>query len=82
MNIHNIIVGKRHRINLRDIDFLKQLIYDLGLLQPMVVKKGTNELVAGFRRLDALKELGITELTEGVHINFIDIDSIIRGEHD
>ncbi len=82
MNIKDIIVGKRHRINLGDIEVLKQSISELGLIHPIVIKKGTNELVAGFRRLNALKELGITELAEGTHINFIDIESIIRGEHD
>jgi len=82
VNIKDIIIGKRHRINLGDIEVLKQSISELGLLQPIVIKKGTNELVAGFRRLHALKELGLGELTEGIHINFIDIESIIRGEHD
>lgn len=82
MNIKDIIVGKRHRINLGDIEVLKQSISELGLIHPIVIKKGTNELVAGFRRLNALKELGISELAEGTHINFIDIESIIRGEHD
>lgn len=82
MNIKNIIIGKRHRVDLGDIEVLKRSISELGLLQPIVVRKGTNELVAGFRRLNALKELGVTELTEGIHINRIDIESIVRGEHD
>lgn len=82
MNIADIIVGKRHRVDLGDIEALKRSISELGLLQPIVVRKGSNELIAGFRRLKALKELGITELAEGIHVNSIDIESIIRGEHD
>ncbi len=82
MDIKDIIIGKRHRTNLGDMEALERSISEVGLLQPIVVKKGTNELVAGFRRWNALKELDLTELTEGIHINFIDIDSIVRGEHD
>ena len=82
MDINDITIGKRHRVNLGDIEALKRSISELGLLQPIVVKKGTNELVAGFRRLRALGELGINQLAEGVHVNFIDIASIIRGEYD
>lgn len=82
MDIEGIIIGKRHRTNLGDMEGLKRSISEIGLLQPIVVKKGTNELVAGFRRLNALKELGVTDLAEGIYINFIDIGSIVRGEHD
>ena len=82
MDINDITIGKRHRVSLGDIEALKRSISELGLLQPIVVKKGTNELVAGFRRLRALGELGISQLIEGVHVNFIDIASIIRGEYD
>lgn len=82
MEIKDIIIGKRHRMALGDTESLKRSISEVGLLQPIVIKKGTNELVAGFRRLKALEELGITGLTEGVHVNIIDIESIIRGEHD
>lgn len=82
MDIKAIMIGKRHRTSLGDLESLKRSISEVGLLQPVVVRKGTNELVAGFRRLRALEELGITELTDGVHVHYIDIDSIIRGEHD
>jgi hypothetical protein len=82
MDIKAIMIGNRHRTSLGDMESLKRSISEVGLLQPIVVKKGTNELVAGFRRLVALKELGFTELTEGVYVNFIDISSIVRGEHD
>lgn len=82
MNINEIIIGKRHRTELGDIDSLARSIRELGLLQPVIVRKGTQELIAGYRRLCALKEMGITDLKEGIHVSFIDIESIVRGEHD
>jgi hypothetical protein len=82
MEIGDIIVGKRHREELGDMEGLKCSIAELGLLQPIVVRKGTNELVAGYRRLKALVELGITSLVEGAQVNLVDIDSLVRGEHD
>ncbi len=82
MDIAEIIIGRRHRKDLGDMEELKRSISELGLLQPIVVRKGTRELVAGYRRLKALEELGIGALMEGIHISLIDIDSLVRGEHD
>ncbi len=82
MEIGEIVVGKRHREDLGDLEDLKRSISELGLLQPVVLKKGTKELVAGYRRLCALRQLGITSLVEGKHCILIDIQSLVRGEHD
>ncbi len=82
MEIDDIVVGRRYREELGDMEDLKRSISELGLLQPIVVRKGTNELVAGYRRLKALKELGITSLAEGTHVNLVDIESLVLGEHD
>lgn len=82
MEIGEIVVGERHREDLGDMEDLKRSISELGLLQPVVLKKGTKELVAGFRRLCALRQLGITSLVEGKHYILIDIKSLVRGEHD
>lgn len=82
MEIDDIIVGRRYREELGDMEDLKRSISELGLLQPIVIRKGTNELVAGYRRLKALTELGITSLVEGTHVNLIDIESLVLGEHD
>ncbi len=82
MQIGEVIVGRRHREDLGDMEELKRSISELGLLQPIVIRKGTNELVAGYRRLKALEELGITSLVEGAHVNLIDLESLVRGEHD
>ncbi len=82
MDITEVIIARRHRKDLGDMEELKRSISELGLLQPIVVRKGTKELVAGYRRLKALEELGISALVEGTHVNLIDIDSLVRGEHD
>lgn len=82
MEIGDIVVGKRHRKELGDMEDLKRSISELGLLQPIVIRKGTKELVAGYRRLKVLLELGITTLAEGTHVHLVDIDSLAHGEHD
>lgn len=82
MEIGDIVVGRRYREELGDMEDLKRSISELGLLQPIVIRKGTNELVAGYRRLKALMELGITSLVEGTHVNLVDIESLVLGEHD
>lgn len=82
MEIDDIVVGRRYREDLGDMEDLKRSISELGLLQPIVIRKGTNELVAGYRRLKALAELGMTSLVEGTHVNLVDIESLVLGEHD
>ncbi|MHB8109902.1 MAG: ParB N-terminal domain-containing protein [Syntrophorhabdaceae bacterium] len=82
MKIDEIIIGKRYRKELGDMDLLKQSIRELGLLHPIILRKGTKELIAGYRRFCVLKEMGTTDLVEGVHVSFIDIESIVRGEYD
>lgn len=52
-----ITVGVRQRNDLGDIDELAASIEDLGLLHPVVVDQD-NRLVAGGRRLAAVKSLG------------------------
>jgi ParB family transcriptional regulator, chromosome partitioning protein len=60
--VSHIKVGsERHRKELGNIDGLAASIADVGLLHPIVVKSdGT--LVAGERRLAAVKQLGWTEV--------------------
>jgi ParB family chromosome partitioning protein len=57
VGVDEISVGPRHRKALGDIATLAKSIAEVGLLQPLVV---TNDLrlVAGARRLAAVKELG------------------------
>jgi hypothetical protein len=73
--IDRIIVGDRHRRDLGDIEGFARRIADVGLLNPITVRPdGT--LVAGERRLRAIKLLGWTK----VPVHIVDIDEVVRGE--
>lgn len=61
MKIENIVVGDRRRKDLGDIDSLANSIADIGLLHPIVVSLD-GKLIAGQRRLEACKRLGMTEI--------------------
>lgn len=77
MPLSSIIIGNRFRKDLGDVDALAKSINDLGLLHPVVVMPdGT--LIAGQRRLEACKRLGWQE----VPVNVVDLQNIVRGEHD
>jgi ParB-like nuclease domain len=58
--IDQIQVGQRHRQDMGDIAGLAASIKDVGLLHPVVVSTD-HRLIAGARRLGALKHLGRTE---------------------
>jgi ParB family transcriptional regulator, chromosome partitioning protein len=55
--ISSIQVGKRHRRDLGDIEWLAGSIEDIGLLHPITVSED-GVLLAGRRRLAACKKLG------------------------
>jgi DNA modification methylase len=73
VNISDIVVQSRIRKDLGDIPGLANSIKENGLIEPIVLTHDyfdTNpfiKLVAGERRLTALKSLGIQELTHAVH---------------
>jgi N6-adenosine-specific RNA methylase IME4 len=74
--IDEIIVGKRHRSDLGDIDGLAASIADIGLMHPMVIRPdGT--LIAGERRIEAVKLLGWTEIP----VTVLDPYAVVRGEY-
>ena len=74
--ISDIIIGKRHRRDMGDLDALARTIRDLGLLHPVVIRPdGT--LIAGERRLRAAKLIGWTD----VPVNVVDIEKIALGEY-
>ena len=73
--IRDVIIGDRFRQDLGDIDSLAQSIADVGLLHPIVVTPG-NTLIAGRRRLEAYKRLGLVEIEATV----VDLQEIARGE--
>ena len=73
--LSTIRVGKRHRKDLGDIRSLARNIQEIGLLHPVVIRPD-RKLIAGERRLRALKLLGWTK----VPVTVLDLDKVIRGE--
>jgi ParB family chromosome partitioning protein len=69
--------GSRHRKDMGDLASLAKSIQAVGLLHPIVVTPD-RQLIAGQRRLAAVKELGWTEIPARV----LDLADIIQGEHD
>ena len=61
LKISEIIAGERVRKETGDLSLLKQSIKTVGLINPVVVNE-SNELLAGFRRLQACKELELEEI--------------------
>ena len=61
LQIENIKVGTRIRQEFGDLSQLKQSIQQVGLLNPLVVNE-KNELLSGFRRLEACRQLGWIEV--------------------
>ena len=76
VDIAAIVVGERHRKDMGDIAALARSIAELGLLHPIVVAPDMR-LIAGERRLEAVKRLGWREAP----VTIVDLDEIVRGEH-
>jgi ParB-like chromosome segregation protein Spo0J len=79
--IHRIQVGPRHRRDLGDVDALAASIRDLSLLQPVVVTPA-GELVAGRRRLEAVRTLGWRTVPVHVVHGLDDRLQLLRAERD
>jgi ParB-like chromosome segregation protein Spo0J len=60
--IKDIIIKERYRKEFGDIDTLADNINSLGLLQPIVINNGNNELIDGQRRILAFESLGRKEI--------------------
>src|SRR5207249_4059985 len=75
--ITDVIVGPRVRRDVGDLTALAASIREHGLLHPIVITP-QGRLVAGFRRLEACRQLGWTEV--GVHV--VELDDLLRAEHD
>jgi hypothetical protein len=73
--ISAIRVGNRHRKDLGDVRCLARSIQEIGLLHPVVIRPD-GVLIAGERRLQALKSLG----WKMVPVNVLDLDKVIKGE--
>lgn len=70
-----IQVGERHRKEMGDLQSLADSIRRLGLLQPVVITP-SGELIAGERRLRAVKLLGWVT----VPVRVVDLAGLVRGE--
>jgi ParB-like chromosome segregation protein Spo0J len=81
MAVAKIVVGHRYRQSLGNIAELARSIQTIGLLQPLVVTVG-GELIAGRRRLEAVRELK----WERVQVRFVsgaeDALKLLRAERD
>jgi len=55
--IESIVIGKRVRKDLGDLESLKSSLAEFGLMNPIVINNH-KELIAGHRRLEAAKVLG------------------------
>lgn len=73
--VASILVGERHRKEMGDLSGLADSIKRLGLLQPVVITP-EGELIAGERRLRAVKLLGWAS----VPVRVVDLAGLVRGE--
>jgi len=78
--IDRIEVGNRFRKDLGNIDSLVDSIREVGLIHPIVVDERTGRLIAGERRLNACKRLGMR--TVPVRTVKLDDDHALRAQHD
>ncbi|MCF4123700.1 ParB N-terminal domain-containing protein [Antribacter sp. KLBMP9083] len=76
-----ITVGVRHRKDLGDLDALAASIERLGLLQPITITPG-RVLVCGWRRLEAAKRLGWTQVRTWVRSGLSDGATRLLAEYD
>lgn len=75
--IDRIVIGDRVRKDMGDLDALAASIRSVGLLHPVVIKPdGT--LVAGHRRVEAVRRLGQAEIP----VTVIDAHDLLRAERD
>jgi ParB family chromosome partitioning protein len=76
--INNVFVGEGNiRRTCGDISGLRSTVADVGLLQPIIVRKSGEDFVVidGSRRLQALKELNVTDLIIGRDV-IIDLEEM------
>lgn len=79
--IDAIEVGDRARVDLGDLTDLIESIKSLGLLQPIVVTTD-NRLIAGHRRLESCRQLGMTEVPVVVAAHIHDAVDLLKAERD
>lgn len=77
IEISKIKIGKRMRKEIGDLTDLKTSIKKHGLLHPIVVDAGNN-LIVGYRRLIAFKEMNISEIPATI----LNLDDPLNAEYD
>ena len=75
--IASIVVGERLRLDMGDVADFARSVEERGLIQPIVIRPD-GRLVAGARRLEALRLLGQTEIP--VTIKDGDDDELVLDE--
>lgn len=65
LKLDEIKIGKRLRQQFTDVTMLKESIREVGLLNPVIVNE-KNELISGFRRFEACRQLGWQEIEANV----------------
>jgi ParB-like chromosome segregation protein Spo0J len=82
--VADIVVRKRKRKDLGDIDDLAAKISDVGLLHPLPVRKEGRRyvLVCGERRLEAFKRLGRETIPIFIVTGLADAAAALRAERD
>ncbi len=79
--IDSIVVGRRHREDLGDIEALMRSITEVGLLQPVTITPD-GVLVCGWRRLEAVRRLGWRTLRVWVRSGISDRLSELLAQQD
>lgn len=81
VGLHEIKEGERARTDLGDLNDLTASIQELGLLQPIVVTTD-HKLIAGGRRLEACRRLGMDEVQVVVAEHIHDAVDLLKAERD
>src|SRR3970040_2712078 len=76
VNVDSIKISDRMRKDVGDISKLSDSIKQFGLFSPVLLDENL-ELVAGFRRLSAMRALGWTDIP---YVNFGDLTELQRRE--
>lgn len=79
VDVDKIVVGHRYRLDLGDLGPLVESIDEVGLLHPIVITDSF-ELVAGQRRLEAVRKLGHLQIE--AHVLPLTPAEMLRGEYD
>jgi len=72
LRVDDIVIGKRYRKDPGDLSDLLESIRVRGLINPITIRRDHNLLLAGGRRFECLRMLGIEELVEGEHFRYFD----------